>query len=88
MIDLEHDGAVWILRMHAGENRFDRNWLDAVNAVLDQVEASDGPRGSLGCQFRNALPAARPRLQLDADWPRIPARPSRQRHDLALSPPS
>src|SRR6266705_1740930 len=32
-------------------------------------------RGSLGCQFRNALPAPHPRLQLDADWPRIPARP-------------
>ncbi len=43
MIDLDAAGAVWILRMRDGENRFNRHWLDSVNAALDQVEAADGP---------------------------------------------
>ncbi len=43
MIDLDRDGSVWVLRMRAGENRFNLEWLDAVNAALDQVEASAGP---------------------------------------------
>lgn len=63
MIDLDRDGPVWILRMHAGENRFDRDWLDAVNAGLDQVEASDGPRALVttgeGKFYTNGL---------DLDW--------------------
>jgi enoyl-CoA hydratase/carnithine racemase len=44
LIDLDRDGSVWVLRMRAGENRFNLEWLDSVNAALDQVEASDGPR--------------------------------------------
>jgi Delta3-Delta2-enoyl-CoA isomerase len=44
LIDLDRDGSVWVLRMRAGENRFSQEWLDAVNAGLDQVEAGDGPR--------------------------------------------
>ncbi len=43
MIDLDRDGSVWVLRMRAGENRFNLEWLDAVNAALDQVAASAGP---------------------------------------------
>ena len=43
MIDLDRDGSVWVLRMRGGENRFNLEWLDAVNAALDQVEASEGP---------------------------------------------
>jgi enoyl-CoA hydratase/carnithine racemase len=43
VISLDRDGDVWILRMAAGENRFNQDWLDAVNAALDQVEAADGP---------------------------------------------
>lgn len=43
MIDLGRDGDVWILRMTAGENRFTQDWLDAVRAALDQVEAAPGP---------------------------------------------
>ncbi|MGP8001613.1 MAG: enoyl-CoA hydratase-related protein [Streptosporangiaceae bacterium] len=43
MISLDRDGNVWILRMAAGENRFNQDWLDAVNAALDQVEAAAGP---------------------------------------------
>jgi hypothetical protein len=42
MIDLGRDGDVWILRMDEGENRFNRRWLDAVNAALDRVEAAGG----------------------------------------------
>lgn len=44
MVNLDRDGDVWILRMHDGENRFNQPWLDAVNAALDEVEASEGPR--------------------------------------------
>jgi Delta3-Delta2-enoyl-CoA isomerase len=43
VIDLDRDGDVWILRMTAGENRFTQDWLDAVRAALDQVEAEPGP---------------------------------------------
>jgi Delta3-Delta2-enoyl-CoA isomerase len=43
VIDLDRDGDVWILRMEEGENRFNRRWLDAVNAALDRVEATEGP---------------------------------------------
>ena len=35
--------SVWILRMRGGENRFNLEWLDSVNAALDRVEASEGP---------------------------------------------
>ncbi len=35
MISLDRDGDVWILRMAAGENRFNLEWLDAVNTALD-----------------------------------------------------
>lgn len=43
LIDLDRDGDVWILRMYEGENRFNRRWLDAFNAALDRVEATEGP---------------------------------------------
>jgi len=43
VIDLDRAGDVWVLRMEEGENRFNRGWLDAVNAALDRVEAADGP---------------------------------------------
>jgi Delta3-Delta2-enoyl-CoA isomerase len=44
VIELDRDGPVWVLRMRGGENRFNLDWLDEVNAALDQVEASEGPR--------------------------------------------
>jgi Delta3-Delta2-enoyl-CoA isomerase len=44
VIELDRDGAVWILRMRSGENRFNLEWMDAVNAALDRVEASESPR--------------------------------------------
>jgi Delta3-Delta2-enoyl-CoA isomerase len=42
VIDLGRDGDVWILRMADGENRFNRQWLDAVSAALDRAEAAGG----------------------------------------------
>jgi Delta3-Delta2-enoyl-CoA isomerase len=43
-MELDRDGSVWVLRMRAGENRFNLEWLDAVNSALDRVEASEVPR--------------------------------------------
>jgi Delta3-Delta2-enoyl-CoA isomerase len=43
LIKLDRDGHVWVLRMQAGENRFGLDWLEAMNAALDVVEASDPP---------------------------------------------
>jgi len=43
MIDLRRDGSVFVLTMRAGENRFNRPFLDALNDALDTVEGSSGP---------------------------------------------
>jgi enoyl-CoA hydratase/carnithine racemase len=43
MIDLQRDGAVFILTMQSGENRFNRPFLNALNEALDTVEGSSGP---------------------------------------------
>jgi enoyl-CoA hydratase/carnithine racemase len=43
MIDLDRDGDVFVLRMSADENRFDRDFVDALFAALDEVEKSEGP---------------------------------------------
>ena len=42
MIDLESEGDVRILRMREGENRFNRSFVDAFHAALDEVSAIDG----------------------------------------------
>ena len=42
MIDLRRDGDVFILHMQAGENRFNRPFLAALNGALDEVEKSEG----------------------------------------------
>jgi Delta3-Delta2-enoyl-CoA isomerase len=60
VIDLGRDGDVWILRMTAGENRFTQDWLDAVRAALDQVEAAPGPAAVLHQRPGSGL-AGRPR---------------------------
>jgi Delta3-Delta2-enoyl-CoA isomerase len=44
VIELDRDAGVWVLRMRGGENRFNLEWMDAVNAALDRVEASETPR--------------------------------------------
>ena len=40
---LERDGAVFVLRLTDGENRFNDGSVADWNAALDEVEASDGP---------------------------------------------
>lgn len=42
-IDLRRDGNVFILTMQAGENQFNRPFLDAFTRALDEVEHSSGP---------------------------------------------
>ena len=42
LVDLRRDGDVFVLTMRAGENRFNRESVDALNATLDTVEASNG----------------------------------------------
>jgi enoyl-CoA hydratase/carnithine racemase len=41
-LDLSRDGDVFVLRMKSGENRFNPDFLAAMNAALDEVEASSG----------------------------------------------
>jgi enoyl-CoA hydratase/carnithine racemase len=43
LIDLRRDGNVFVLTMNAGENRFNRPFLNALHAALDEVEGSSGP---------------------------------------------
>jgi enoyl-CoA hydratase/carnithine racemase len=43
VIDLERDGDVHVLHMRAGENRFNRGFIEALFAALDEVERSEGP---------------------------------------------
>jgi enoyl-CoA hydratase/carnithine racemase len=43
MIELTRHGAVFVLALQSGENRFNRSFLDALNGALDEVEASSGP---------------------------------------------
>jgi Delta3-Delta2-enoyl-CoA isomerase len=44
LTELDRHDSVWVLHMGGDENRFNLEWLDAVNAALDQVEAAEGPR--------------------------------------------
>jgi enoyl-CoA hydratase/carnithine racemase len=43
VIDVTRDGPVFVLTMNAGENRFNRTFIDALNAALNEVESSSGP---------------------------------------------
>jgi enoyl-CoA hydratase/carnithine racemase len=43
LIELDRDGAVWVLRMTADENRIGPDFLAAFARALDTVEASLGP---------------------------------------------
>lgn len=42
-IEITREGAVYVLTMNAGENRFNRGFLDAMNRALDDVERESGP---------------------------------------------
>jgi enoyl-CoA hydratase/carnithine racemase len=41
-LDLSRDGDVWLLRMKTGENRFNPDFIGAMNGALDEVEATRG----------------------------------------------
>jgi enoyl-CoA hydratase/carnithine racemase len=43
MIELDKTGHVFILRMVAGENRFNAQFISKLNQALDEVEKSQGP---------------------------------------------
>jgi enoyl-CoA hydratase/carnithine racemase len=43
MFDLSRQGSVYVLTMNAGENRFNRASVAAINAALDEVEKDQGP---------------------------------------------
>jgi Delta3-Delta2-enoyl-CoA isomerase len=63
MPTLERSGEVFVLDLGDTENRFHPDWLTAVDAALDEVEAADGPRAlvttATGKFFSNGL---------DLDW--------------------
>ncbi|MBL7495297.1 enoyl-CoA hydratase/isomerase family protein [Frankia sp. CNm7] len=44
MPQLERDEDVYVLDLGDSENRFTTEWLAAVNALLSEVEAADGPK--------------------------------------------
>ncbi|MGB0890655.1 MAG: enoyl-CoA hydratase/isomerase family protein [Solirubrobacterales bacterium] len=44
MPTLNRDGNVFLLELDEDENRFNPDWVAGVNALLDEVEASDAPR--------------------------------------------
>jgi enoyl-CoA hydratase/carnithine racemase len=44
MIELKREGAVFVLRMDDGENRFRDDSVAAWNEALDEVERSEGPK--------------------------------------------
>ena len=62
-VSAERTGDVTVLRLTADENRFNPTMLDAIEAVLDEVEAEDGPGAVVltgeGKFFSNGL---------DLDW--------------------
>jgi enoyl-CoA hydratase/carnithine racemase len=63
MPKLEHDREVYVLDLGDGENRFTKEWLTEVNALLSEVEAADGPK--------SLVTAARGKIWsngLDLDW--------------------
>ena len=43
MISLERDGDVFLLDLGDGDNRFNAESIDGINAALDDVERADGP---------------------------------------------
>jgi enoyl-CoA hydratase/carnithine racemase len=62
MIDLKREGPVLVLQMRAGENRFNLKFLAALNAALDDAEATTEPTALVltgdGKFFSNGLDLA------------------------------
>ena len=44
MVELTRDGDVFVLSLGTDENRFHPDWLAAVEAALDEVDAAEGPK--------------------------------------------
>lgn len=44
MPSLDRDGNVFVLNLGDNENRFNPDWVGSVNALLDEVASTDGPR--------------------------------------------
>jgi enoyl-CoA hydratase/carnithine racemase len=63
LIETERDGDVFVLRMAAGENRFNPEMLAAFEGALNEVEGAEGPAAAVlvgeGKFFSNGL---------DLDW--------------------
>jgi Delta3-Delta2-enoyl-CoA isomerase len=63
MIELRRDGDVRILRFDDGENRFSPGFLDELEKILDELEATEGPKALVttgtGKFYSNGL---------DLDW--------------------
>jgi enoyl-CoA hydratase/carnithine racemase len=63
MIEIERVGAVWMVRMGNGENRFNRESVDILHGHLDTIEGQPGPLAVVttgeGKFFSNGL---------DLDW--------------------
>lgn len=70
IVELRREGEVFVLAMRAGENRFNRDFVDAVNAALDEVERSTGPAALVttgeGKFYSNGLDLAWMTEQADA----------------------
>jgi enoyl-CoA hydratase/carnithine racemase len=63
LASLERDGAVWVLDLGDTENRFNADSLAELSALLDEVEAAEGPKAlvvrATGKYWSNGL---------DLDW--------------------
>ena len=46
MIEFEHRDDVWLVQMHSGKNRFNRQTVTELNKALDTVEAVDWSRST------------------------------------------
>lgn len=44
MIQFDRSGAVFVAYLDDGENRMNQAWLDAISAVLDEVDAAPPPK--------------------------------------------
>jgi enoyl-CoA hydratase/carnithine racemase len=43
-VSLDRHGDVFVLTMDNGENRMNRSWLNAMNAALDEIDGTAGPK--------------------------------------------
>jgi enoyl-CoA hydratase/carnithine racemase len=63
MASLDRDGEVFLLNLGDTENRFNADSVGAINALLDEVEASAGPRALVTSASGKSWS-----LGLDLDW--------------------